>query len=190
MNVTNKGPAIFIIVLVLGIAAFLVFDLVGAKRAAPGPAPRVDQSTASRGIDGPHEPPPGAPRVPDGYSPAGVMLAVAAQPAGRERRREAMQWSGLWVHDSGWEGEVSVLDVSENSIGIRFHYPTQALETGGFWVVASMPIPTDPAHPLDIGKGDQVHFGGRIIDVVTPADGAPNYTVMLSDVWIEHRSGR
>ena len=187
---TNKGPAIFIIVLVLGIAAFLVFDLVGAKRAAPGPAPRVDQSTASRGIDGPHEPPPGAPRVPDGYSPAGVMLAVAAQPAGRERRAEASQWIGLWVDESGWEGEVGALDVQAASIEIRFHYATQALETGGFWVVASLPIPTDPTHPLDLGKGDHVLFGGRIIDVVTPADGAPNYTVMLSDAWNEHRSGR
>ncbi|GEM_PF-2552203 len=176
----QRGPAIFIVLMVLGIAGFLAIDLLRNRKATPPitPAKAAAAPVYVEIVSGP--------RLPDNLTIDRVMSDFATAPTPILRDTEAQTYQGMYNSDRGWEANVTELRQVADITILRMRVPTSlssgVIKGGYFWVEATM-----PRRPEALKVGDRITFIARIdkLQARTTVQGEPEtFHMLLDDVRI------
>jgi hypothetical protein len=170
----ERGPAVFVIVLVLAIAGFLAFDMLRARSAAPPAAPKSS-------VVAPADQPVPGPRLPDAITPQRILNDFAASPPAL-RETEVQTYSGMYAPERGWELRVGEVRAIADLTLVRMRVPVNLPDAQG-WVEGTL-----ADAPPTLSPGDVLTFVARIDSIearrVDPAraDSPETFHLMIGDI--------
>jgi hypothetical protein len=171
----ERGPAVFVILLVVAIAGFLAFDTLRARSAAPQ---AKTLATAPAAVD--DEPVPGE-RLPDTLTPQRILNDFANTPPAL-RETEVQTYAGMYAPRRGWELRVAEVRAIADFTIIRMRVPVNLPDAQG-WVEGTL----ENAPPA-LSPGDTLTFVAKIDSIearkldAARADSPESFHLMISDI--------
>lgn len=171
----ERGPAVFVILLVVAIAGFLAFDALRARSAAP-----PQKSVASLPTPVSDEPVPGE-RLPDSISPQRILNDFAAAPPAL-RDTEVQTYAGMYAPSRGWELRVAEARPLADLLFVRMRVPVNLPGAQG-WVEGTL-----ENTPPTLSPGDTLTFVAKIDSIearkLEPdrADTPESFHLLISDI--------